>query len=144
MSFPTISVPEILEVLNKCRHIYETFFDEYDKAPNRIKELADTIKYLDTILEDFKEQLARYKTSYPGTASFARKLDECDAFIVKYSELKPVDDPEAEDGRNGNRRRLRRIWQTTKYAFEESSAQLKDGLSQEMLKLNTFILVLAL
>jgi predicted nuclease with TOPRIM domain len=143
MAFPGISALEIVKIIAKAKEVYEAFADDYQNAPNRIKELADTIKYLHDILEELRIQLETYRADYPGSNSFAKKLQECEAFVQRYSELRPVEYSEPSSSRSRLSHAARRVWQTTRWAFADAT-QLKEGLSQEMLKLNTFILVFAL
>jgi hypothetical protein len=72
--------------------------------------------------------------------AFSRKLDECNAFLERYSELKPAGFTISGDT---PLKRVRRVWKITCYAFDNAS-QLKADLSQEMLKLITFVLIFSL
>lgn len=78
MSGLGFSVTELIQAIAKCKNIYDTFTDEYESAPSRIKEFVDTCKYLRDILEDFQSVLGDI---YPQGISFGRTLDECNAFI---------------------------------------------------------------
>lgn len=70
---------------------------------------------------------------------FTRKLEECDNFIRKHCTLVP------EASEIGSPVRVRKIWHTLRYAFEDQEAKkINDGLQVEMQKLMLFILTLAL
>jgi hypothetical protein len=142
MAVPGVSALEILKVLRKAKKVYETFADDYDNAPNRIREVTDTVKFLHDILAELHVELERYRADYPGAESFNRKLQECERFIDKYSELRPVSKHGKERG-DGALKSVKRVWQTTRFAFDDAS-QLKSDLNDEMVKLNTFMFVFAL
>lgn len=154
MFSPGVSIPDLLKAIAKAKEVYEAFFGVYGNAPDRIKELADTVKYLHEVLTDCQTLLEKRRVPFPGLALLRRKLDECKALIQKYSELCPTtqasnaDDVDVLEPTGEERRRIqtiRRVWQTTHYAFSaDEVTRLKDDLSREMVKLNTFILIWAL
>ncbi|KAK2755574.1 hypothetical protein FQN54_006514 [Arachnomyces sp. PD_36] len=146
MAAPGFSVFELLRAADKAKHVYNTFYGEFDNAPARIQELAETSKYLHDLLENVRKIVEWYGVAFPGESSFSKRLEECDSFISKYSALQPVDTSDAGVSANGKtiQHKVRRVWLTTRYAFNHSSDQLKGGLLLEMQKLNTFILVYAL
>jgi hypothetical protein len=144
MSGPGFSIPELIQAISKCKNIYDTFRDEYESAPARIRDLVDTCKYLRDVLEDIKSTVGDV---YSQEHSFGRKLDECNAFISKYKSLK--EDYLRSEGEATMTAMLRQkweqVWQTTTYAFDSDRARdLKDALSLEIQKLVLFILVFAL
>jgi hypothetical protein len=144
MSGIGFSVTEIAQAIAKCKNIYDTFTDEYESAPARIRDLVDTCRYLRDVLENFTSAV---NSIYSQEHRFRRKLDECDAFINKYKSLKV--DYLLSAGEATMTDRLRQIWeegwQTGKYAFNGDRARdLKDGLSLEIQKLVLFILVFSL
>lgn len=146
MAAPGFSVTDLLQAADKAKHVYNTFYGEFDNAPARIQELAETSKYLHDILENVRKIVEWYGVVFPGESSFNKRLEECDTFIDKYSALQPIDPADASAIANGKTipQRFRRVWLTTRYAFNHNSDRLKDGLLLEMQKLNTFILVYAL
>ena len=144
MAAPGFSVFELLQAADKAKHVYNTFYGEFDNAPSRIQELAETSKYLHDILENVRKIVEWYGVVFPGESSFNKRLEECDSFIKKYSALQPVDPADASSSDKSVQQRFRRVWLTTRYAFNHNSDELKAGLLLEMQKLNTFILVYAL
>jgi len=144
MSGPGFSVTELFQAIAKCKDIYNSFKDEYECAPSKIKELVDTCKYLRDLLEDFQSILG---DSYQQGISFERTLDECEAFIEKYKSLKEdyLTSINATTITSRARNAWDRAWQTGQFAFAGDRARyLKDALSLEIQKLVLFILVFAL
>lgn len=84
MSVPGFSITELARAAQKLKEICNAFFDEFENAPAQISELVETCNYLSTVLEEFGALLG---DSYPQETTFKRKLDECYAFITKYSAL---------------------------------------------------------
>ena len=146
MSFG-FSIPDLLQGIAKAKNIYDTFTDEYESAPARIKELVDTAKYLHDVLQDCQILLEQSGDAYPHEATFDRKLDECEAYIKQYKALKE-DHLEAVTRQTFASRLLhtsQRVLQTTQFAFDDQRAKdLKDGLQLEIQKLLLYILVVAL
>jgi hypothetical protein len=147
MASPGFSLTELIQAIAQCKTIYDTFTDEYENAPARIRELVDTVNYLRSALADLKSILEYHHDVYPQQQSFAHKLDECQRFIKDYRALSEgylisVRETSFTD-------RLRRAWetawQTTQYAFDDKRARdLKDALSLEIHKLVLFILFFVL
>ena len=140
MTVPGFSVSELIAALKTVTNVYDAFFDDFQNAPARIRELAETSKYLHDILENFLTLLAHYGGVFPAETTYRRRLAECEAFINKYSELKPVD-PTNE--RCKLPQRYRRVWQTTKFAFDDVQS-LEHRLSLEIQKLVPYIVLFAL
>jgi hypothetical protein len=147
MSLPGFSITEILQAISKCKTLYDTFTDEYESAPARIRDLVDTCKYLHDILDFYCKILDSYGLSYAQASSFTRKLDECSAFIKRYKALKQ--DYLRSIGQSTITTRLRhgweQTWQTAKYAFDNNRASsLQAALGLEIQKLVLFILLFSL
>jgi hypothetical protein len=147
MANPGFSLTELVQAIAKCKDIYDTFTDEYENAPARIRELVDTVNYLRSVLADLKSLLEYHHDVYLQQQSFARKLDECQRFIKDYGALAEgylisIGERSFTDR---VRRTWERAWQTTQYAFDDDRARdLKDSLSLEIQKLVLFILFFVL
>jgi hypothetical protein len=144
---PGFSVSELIQAIGACKSLYTAFVDEYESAPAKIKELVDTCKYLQNVLEDVKSLLEYYGDVYPNESSFQRKLDECDDFINKYRSLKQDYLKSVGEATVTARTRIawEKAWQTGRYPLDDVRARdLKDGLLLEIQKLVLFILVFAL
>jgi hypothetical protein len=116
---PGHSVEEIYAAGRKAKKIYDDIHDHYEHAPSPVKDLVDTCDYLSRILQDFATLLEQYGDTYPHEHTFDRKIEDCRIFVAH--------------------------WQTSHSSFNGKQAQaLKDGLSQEIHKLLTFILLFAL
>ena len=134
------NVGEFIQAIRKSKQIYDTFYDEFDKAPEQIKLLVSTSKYLHDILSESESLLKQCDRTYPGHSTFIRRLNETDAFIRKHCTL-----VETESDGTGSPPGYQRVWHTLKYAFGERRAKkIHDGLMIEMQKFITFILMLAL
>ena len=140
MTVPGFSVSELIAALRAATNVYNAFFDDFQNAPARIRELAETSKYLHDILESFLTLFAHYGGVFPAETTYRRRLAECDAFIGKYSQLKLVD---STDERCKLPQKYRRVWQTTKFAFDNAQ-RLEHLLSLEIQKLVPYILLFAL
>ncbi|OCK75628.1 hypothetical protein K432DRAFT_429280 [Lepidopterella palustris CBS 459.81] len=141
MSFPSFSIPEIIRAIETATRIYDAFFDNYDNASARIRDLADTVKYLRDILSCFHALFAQYGGVFPAEASFEKCLEECDAFLKKFRMLRPDN---AAQG-TGNLQQISRwVWQTARFALADDQAQrLEKRMSLEIQKLVPFILLFA-
>jgi hypothetical protein len=131
----------ISDVVVQAKQVYGAFHDEFDSTPNRILELAETINHLHDVLDNVRKVMEWYGLFFPEESSFCRRLEECEAFIGRHSELEPAELVSVE--RDDRSRRMRRVWQTTRYAFDNDAVQLNHDLILELRKLNTFIVVLA-
>lgn len=138
MAFSGVNVSEILDALRKAKELYDCFTDEFDSAQNRVGELFETFHFLSSTFEEYKALLEQCNKTYPGQGTLLRKLKELEAFILKYSTLVP--------DRDGTRplSKPRRIWQTTRFAFDVHMEKLDEGLKMEMQKLALSMGLLAL
>ena len=147
MTTPGFSVTELLKAARRAKGIWDSFADEYENAPAKLKELVDTCKYLHDILHDFSALLGYYDQIYPQEGSFGRKLEECERFIDKYKTLKEgfiTKRPNVTFGAKLLTAPLQ-AFQTTRYSFDDQRARdLKDGLSLEIQQLLLFCVVSAL
>jgi hypothetical protein len=144
---PGYSVEEIYEAGRKAKNIYNDFHDEYELAPTRIKDLVDTCDYLSRVLQDFAALLEQYGDTYPQANTFDHKIEDCRVFIASYRSLKHkfLSEVESHTFSGRFRQTWTQVWQTKRFSFDDNRAQmLKDGLSLEIQKLLTFILLFAL
>jgi hypothetical protein len=144
---PGYSVEEISEAGRKAKSIYNDFHDEYEHAPTRIKDLVDTCDYLSRVLQDFAALLEQYGDTYPQENTFDRKIEDCRVFIANYWSWKHTFISEVENHTFSGKLRQTwtQVWQTKRFSISDERAQvLKDGLSLEIQKLLTFILLFAL
>jgi hypothetical protein len=144
---PSHSVEEIYAAGRKAKQIYNDFHDEYEHAPIRIKDLVDTCDYLFRVLQDFAALLEQYGDTYRQENTFDHKIEECRVFTTTYWSLKrnflSELDNHAFSGKF--RQTWTQVWQSKRFLFGDKRAQvLKDGLTLEVQKLLTFILLFAL
>jgi hypothetical protein len=153
MAVPGFSITELLGAIKRSKDIWDAFFGEFDNAPNRIKELNETICFLNSTVsvcarlaelqggEIYRISILDPLSSYflEGVAlppqyvySFMRKLRECEAFTRKYRSL--TDAP-----RHGHNQMIecgRRGRDTIIYAFDGDVAKRKNDMMVELQKLN--------
>jgi hypothetical protein len=134
------SVTQLEEAIPKAKKVYDTFCQDYENAPTRIRELSDTVNYLWKILITLKIHLQPLGTHFHGKVTFAQKLQACEVFITEYSVLRIVNLVDGISEEHAVVQVHRRIWITTKQSFDDNSIRLEEGLSQELYQLNDFIL----
>ncbi|KAF2728835.1 hypothetical protein EJ04DRAFT_86396 [Polyplosphaeria fusca] len=87
MAAPGYSVSELIKAAKFCLSVFDAFFDQYDNAPARLRELAQLIQTFREILEQNQETLKRKNTSYPGHDGLKRTLEACERFIKKFKSV---------------------------------------------------------
>jgi hypothetical protein len=141
MSFG-VGLLDIVTVLKKCKDIYTAFNSEYESAPARVQELADTCRYLTNVYNDVR---AVDGGAFPQelNQTFGRKLEECNDFLSKYRSLKNEYLAEQRSVSITDRMRdqWEKAWQTGRYAASGKTAKdLRDALELEINKLLLFIM----
>ena len=138
MAQPGFSISELVVAIAAAKKVYNSFFHAYESAPAKIQDLTDTLRYFRDALIDLETILRHYGTFYHGQLSFTRKLEECEAFLQEYSELRP--EHSTAPNETTTRQKVRWVWQTTKLAFDDATTSLRDGLSLELEKLTNFFM----
>jgi hypothetical protein len=143
MTAAGLFVGDLTHAIDEARRVYECFYDNLKlfNIPSSIRKLAKTTKSLHDLLNDFKKLFDQYGVVYMRLSTLTRRLDECSAFIAKYSELRQID-PAQTSGRTI--KKGRRVWQTYRSTFNHSSDQLNADLCLEMGMLMIFIVDYAL
>lgn len=59
MFIPKFSINQIFNAVVHKR-VYDAFHDEVDNAPSRIRELAETVKHLDDVLDNLRKVMEWY------------------------------------------------------------------------------------
>jgi hypothetical protein len=80
-------VSELIKAVKACRSVLDAFFDQYDNAPARLRELSQLVSTFEDILQQNYDILKRQNTTYPGHEGLKRTLEECTAFLRTYKSL---------------------------------------------------------
>lgn len=138
------NISEFFAAAAAAKKLWDAYFDDYDNAPNRVKELCNTIQFVKDTLARYGALFQRVGEKEPASAlvSVTAKLKECDDFLGKYSGLQSYD----ESGQRGSKGawRLRRVWQPGLYAFDSSAKNLSSALGLEMQKLTQVVSITVL
>ena len=108
MTTPGFSITEIIQAAHKLKLVYDAFFDKYENAESRVRELSHAIDVFHFNLINHEWILQRSGRHYPGHGAFRRTLEECDEFIKEYRSLLDKKAP-----------RTQKAWKTTCWPFEE-------------------------
>jgi hypothetical protein len=146
MSDEGFSVARLLHDAAKSKQIHTDFADEYGDAPESVRALVDSCNSLRDVLFSVRPILD-YGKSYPQGPAFARKLEECAAFIIEYKNLKSEflaqDRPDSQFWLE----EWEDQWESENGAYasdNEKACRLKSALAHEVHNLMFFIMVVAL
>lgn len=134
MSFG-VGYGDIVTAIRQGHHLYSSFADDFESSPQQIRDLLHTSQQLRDTIEKYVALFARWGQQLPGVESIVSKLEEADAFVKKYSVLVP------QHG-SGGVNRAKRIWATSRHAFDHSKAEkITEGLQLQltMLLANVFL-----
>ena len=137
MAAPGFSVTELLQAFGTFLDIWNKFFDEFDSAPSRIRELNDNIILLEYALRLWASFAVRQDLCLPlrYINSFTHKLLECRRFINRYKHLIQRQQP-GQTQIQGLVRHGRFGRDTIRYAFDKDALKLKNDIILEYEKLN--------
>ena len=80
-------VTELVKAVKVCKSIFDGFFDQYDNAPDRLRELGQLVNTFEEILEQNEETQKRRETPYPGHSGLKRTIEECAGFVQGYKDV---------------------------------------------------------
>lgn len=138
MAFIQTSPTEIFKAFENLKKLYDSFTDEFESAENRLRELQETFDFLSSTFKDYNALLEQVGRTYPAEASLLRKLKELESFLKTYSAVVP------EQGNQRVHSKVRRVWQTARFAFSDHLIRLNDGLKMELQKLTASMVQLVL
>ena len=78
---------EVTEAAQQAKNLSADPRDEFRHAPAYLKGLAETVKNLSTVLDDFAYVLQQYGDTIPQKNTFDEKLAECEIILEKYRGL---------------------------------------------------------
>jgi hypothetical protein len=81
---------DFLTAAAASKKLWDAYFGLYDNAPNRVRELCDTIKFVKGTLARYGALFRRIGEPAPVLVSVGAKLIECDDFLEKYSGLSRI------------------------------------------------------
>ena len=127
---PGYSGSDLIQAAGKLQTIYDAFFDKYDNAGSRVKELHGHFNSFHTNLVNLQWVLEQSGRDYPESDACYRTLDECADLLNKYSAF--LDKGE---------HRVQKTWKTVNFPFEQMGIdRLKGQLSLHMQAMNSFVL----
>lgn len=131
---PGYSVNDLITVTGWAKAVWDAFFDDYNNAPRQIKSLGDVIQFFKDQVETHQVLLTRAGKKYPESRINAidSLLKACDKFLNDYSTIS-----ESGPSRDGITI-AKRVFQTTRFAFDDTVVELRDSLEREMMLLLVF------
>lgn len=111
---------DIVTAIRQGKQLYDSFYDDFENAPKQVLELLEISKDVrDTVLR-YEEVVSRWGQRLPGIEAIKSKLDEADKIVEKNSVL--VED------QTEVQKRLKRVWKTARFGFDERADKVKNGL----------------
>ena len=122
------------------QEILDVYFDGLADAPDRLKDLICTVKFIHDVLIESIKFLRQCNKTFLGQERFIRKLRECNDFIHRHCTLLP----DVVDREPRSPARYRKVWHHPNAHGNDIAKSVNDGLSVEMEKLITFIFLVAM